>query len=78
MARGQRRLKEEYREFEEEIDDAIEVQGINDKQHKRLRRIRTKLDSMLGDLEIELKELELKKRDDHERLLELLGPDSGK
>ena len=73
LKRAQKRLRAEYEEFEEEVDETLEVQGINDKQHKRLRRIRARLHDQLGEIENDLCNFEKKKQDDHKRVLEYLG-----
>lgn len=78
LKRGQKRLREEYEELEGELDENVEVHGIDDKQHKRLRRVRTRIHDLMGDLEGELKDLEGKRNDDYSRILDCLTPDSGK
>lgn len=75
LKRAQKRLRDDYEQFEEEIEESIEVQGIDDRQHKRMRRIRSRLRDQFEDLERDLNNFENKKRNDHKRVLEYLGTD---
>ncbi|KAJ5339126.1 hypothetical protein N7452_005854 [Penicillium brevicompactum] len=78
LKRAQKRLREDYEQFEEEVEDSIEVRGIDDRQHKRIRRIRTRLRDQFEELGNDLDNFENKKYNDHKRVLEYLGADPKK
>lgn len=74
LQRGQKRLREEYEVLEGELDENIEAHGIDDKQHNRLRRVRVRIHDLMGDLEGQLRDLEGKRNDEYNRILDCLTP----
>lgn len=73
LKRAQKRLREEYLDFEDEIDARIVEQKVDEEQHKRLRKIRKRVQNELLEFEADLSEFEKKKDNDHKRVLEYLG-----